>query len=250
MNAHASRHAIGGNHPPVAELLGTAYADLAEQVETALASAGRAPESVTDDATLGKFGDLVRHLTKLGKEADDARKDEKEPFLTAGRDVDGFFNPMVGNLVDAKKTLLSRQTVYLAKKEAEERAKREAAEKAARDDEAERLRAAEAAQDQGRFDDADKHLAQAAEAEVRAVEAGANVKPAELVRTYSSGGSVSTLKKEWTFAVESRETIPLDTLRPYLAADAVDKAIRAFVKAGGRQLAGVKIYEAPKAMVR
>ena len=83
-----------------------------------------------------------------------------------------------------------------------------------------------------------------------AVEAGANAKPAELVRTYSSGGSVSTLKKEWTFAVESREAIPLDTLRPYLAADAVDKAIRAFVKAGGRQLAGVKIYEAPKAMVR
>ena len=250
MNAHASRHTIGGNNPPVTELLGTAYADLKTEIEAALASAGRAPETISDDATLGKFGDLVRHLTKLSKEADDARKDEKEPFLTAGRDVDGFFNPMVGNLADAKKALLGRQTVYLARKEAEERAKREAAEKAAREEEAAKLKAAEAAQDQGRFDDADKHLAQAAEAEVRAVEAGANAKPAELVRTYSSGGSVSTLKKEWTFAVESREAIPLDTLRPYLAADAVDKAIRAFVKAGGRQLAGVKIYEAPKAMVR
>lgn len=250
MNAHASRHAIGGNNPPVAELLATAYEDLQREVNDALASAGRAPETVEDDVTLGKFGDLIRYLTKLSKQADDARKDEKEPFLTAGRDVDSFFSPMTNNLGGAKKTLMARHTAYLAKKEAEERARREAAEKAAREEEEARLRAAEAAQDSGNFDEADKHLALASEAEVRAVEAGANLKPAELVRTYSSGGSVSTLKKEWTFAVESYDAVPLDTLRPYISADAVDKAIRAFVKAGGRQLAGVRIYEAAKSMVR
>jgi hypothetical protein len=250
MNAHASRHAIGGNNPPVKELLGTAYADLLVAVDEAVASAGRAPDTISDDATLGKFGDLIRHLTKLGKDADKARKDEKEPFLTAGRDVDGFFNPLVGALDDAKRKLSKPHTAYLAAKEAEERAKREAAEKSAREEEEARLRAAEAAQDSGNFDEADKHLALASEAEARAVEAGANLKPAELVRTYSSGGSVSTLKKEWTFAVESYDAVPLDTLRPYISTDAVDKAIRAFVKAGGRQLAGVRIYEAAKSMVR
>lgn len=243
---------IGHNQAPLKEMLAVSYADLAKDVAAALGSFERAPATIDDDTMLGKFGDLTRHINKLLKDADDYREAEKKPFLSAGREVDEFFKPLAGNLTDAKKSLLARSTDYLSKKEAVERASREATERQAREDADARLREAEAAQDAGDTDGALSKLAEAEVAECQAVEAqvAATAKPADLARTYSTGGSVSTLKKEWTFAVEDRAVISLDVLRPYLAPDAVDKAIRAYVKAGNRTLAGVRIYEAPKAMVR
>lgn len=252
MDAIAMRHGLGGNNPPIADLLSTEYAELRQRIDEAVASTGRAPEIIEDDATLGKFGDLTRHVQKLSKEADEARTAEKAPYLGAGREVDGFFNALIAMADTARKSLLKRSTSYLEKKEAIARAAAEAEAKRKADEAAAALSAAERAQDDGDTDAAIEKLHEAEVAETASVIATAEAaaKPADLVRTHGVGGSVSTLKKEWTFAVEDRAAIPLEPLRPYLAPDAVDKAIRAYVKAGNRTLAGVRIFEQPKALVR
>lgn len=252
MNATALRFGIGGNNPPVTSLLTEEYKGLSERIEAALASAGRAPEVIEDDEVQGRFGDLIKILTKLAGESEDARKAEKQPYLDAGRDVDGFFSGLSSKIDATKRILLGRCTAYLQKKEAIERAAREAEARKAAEEQARAIAAAERAQDQGDTDTAIEKLAEASAAETAAVVAAteARAKPADLVRTHGAGGSVSTLKKEWTFTVEDRAKIPLEQLRPYLSADAVDKAIKAFIKAGHRELSGVRIFEQPKAMVR
>jgi len=252
MNAEIARHGIGGNKPPVTELLGTAYADLVTRIKAAIESAGRAPAVIEDDATLGKFADTVKYIAKLEREVEDARKSEKEPYLQGGRDVDAFFAGCTGELTAAKKVIAGRHTDYLVKKEAAERAAREEAARLARAEEEVRLKAAQEAEAAGRADEAQEQLETAAQAEVAAVkaEAEAHAKPADLVRTYSTGGSLSSLKKEWTFAIEDMAKVDASAVWPYVAAADKEKAIRAFVKAGGRSLAGVRVYEAAKGMVR
>jgi hypothetical protein len=252
MNATALRFGIGGNNPPISDLLTEEYRKLTSDIDAAVASASRAPEVIEDDVILGKFGDLTKILIAHSKTADDSRKAEKQPYLDAGRAVDGFFSALIGKVDAAKSSLLKRSTAYLQKKEAIERAAREAEAKKAADEQAAAMAAAERAQDQGDTDTALEMLAEASAAETTAAVAAAEAraKPADLVRTHGTGGSVSTLKKEWTFTVEDRSKIPLEQIRPYLAADAVDKAIKAFIKAGNRELAGVRIFEQPKAMVR
>lgn len=252
MNALPERFGIGGNNPPITELLTAEYKALSERVGAVIESAGRAPEVIEDDEVAGRFGDLIKILTKVGNDAEAARKTEKQPYLDAGRDVDGFFTGMTSKIEAWKKTLLARSTTYLHKKEVQERAALEAAAKKAADESAAAMAEAERAQDSGDTDTALELLAEASAAETAAAVAAveAKAKPADLVRTHGAGGSVLTLKKEWTFSVEDRALIPLEKLRPYLAAAAVDKAIKDFIKAGNRELAGVRIFEQPKAIGR
>lgn len=243
---------LGHNRPPLGMMLADNYKALSAEIDAAVASAGRAPETIADDVTLGKFGDLVRILSKLDKQAQDARKAEKEPFLNAGREVDTFFSSLSAKIADPKSVLLSRQTAYLSAKEAAARKIAEEEAARARVAQEEATRVANAALDAGNTDTAMEALSEAAQADERASVAEATVaaKPADLVRTYSLGGSVSTLKKEWTFEILDAEKLDASKLWQYVSLAEKQKAIRAFVKAGGRELAGVRIYEAAKASVR
>ena len=69
------------------------------------------------------------------------------------------------------------------------------------------------------------------------------------VRTES--GLVSS-RQGWKFSVDDLSQVPLETLRPYLAADAIDKAIGKYVgiHKGAGKLAGVRIYQDTKATFR
>lgn len=240
---------IGHNSQSMRDMLLASYTDLQGDVARVIASSQRAPVAITDDETNGKFGDLVKIVIGVAKKAEEARKVEKEPFLRAGQEVDAFFNVIRDDLGTHKNALLSRQTTYLTEKERKERERqteiaRIAAEEAARKlDEATSARAPE---------DAATALNEAVDAETRSAEAAlaANAKPADLVRTHGAMGSTSSLKAVWVYEITDRGKIPLDILRPYLPADAIDKAIAAYVKAGYRELHGVRIYETRKAVVR
>lgn len=182
----------------------------------------RVPDEIGDDAVSGKVGDFVKQLTSCGKALDDARKQEKEPFLEAGRQVDAFFRGPIDEIDAAKKECARRQTAYLTKKEAAERARLKA--------EADALAAK--AKDEA-----------ALEAAIKIEEAATSTKAAELTRVTSNHGTTVSLRSEWTFRNLDREAIDLGKLRPYLPIDALEKAVRAAIKAGVRKIDGVEIYE-------
>jgi hypothetical protein len=76
------------------------------------------------------------------------------------------------------------------------------------------------------------------------------VTAAELSRSRGDYGSVASLRTYWDFADLERAALDLETLRSHLPQDALEKAVRSYVKAGGRELRGVRIFENTQAAVR
>lgn len=252
---------LGDNRAPsdidiLRERLIDSNAALLKRRDELLASLPRVPATILDEPTCGKVADLVKLFTACAKAAEGARIAAKEPHLEAGRAVDGFFRGITDPLLKAKTAIEARLTTYQRVKAAEERRRREAEEQHQRE-EASRLAreaAARAAQMQSQADldaavSADELARQAAADADRAGKAAA-VKPAELSRSRGDLGSVASLRTFWDVKDLDRETVDLETLRPHLALDAIEKAVRSFVRAGGRALRGVQIFENTTTQVR
>lgn len=357
-----ARHGIGGNAPPepvddlatLRERLQREHATELARVEDLEAAAGRVPPTIEDEVTAGKLGDLIKLYGDHIKELDTARAGEKAPFDRLAATVHGFFMAPIERLKKTRARLLERQTAFLRRKEAEERAERErvaeearqraeaerqrlaalAAEEAekrrvaeearraaerqaeaerqqrrAAEAEAERLRQAEQRRQQ---EEAARQAAEAeaaaqeaapepepaaepaaaatpvpqpaaeptpepavdpeaahhsavlaraamrrqqararlADADAEAAEARTRVKAADLGRTRSDYGSVSTIQELWTFKDLNREKLDLKLLRPFIPAEALEQAVRAAIKAGVRSIKGVTIYQTTAGQVR
>lgn len=231
---------------------------------------------LTDKPSHDAYVDLIAKIRSSYKHIESVRVQEKDPYLRQERAVDGFFSPVLIALEKLGKSLSSSVTDYLKKIEAEERRVREAAAAAARV-EAERLRreqeeaerraretARKAAEAQALEDRLARRAVEAAaaqaaaaqraaadaEAHAMAARAAAEVHPADLARTRSDVGTLSTLQTVWTFEVEDYDIIPLDQLRAYIPREIIDKALRQAVKIGVRKLPGVRFFETSKAMIR
>ena len=80
-------------------------------------------------------------------------------------------------------------------------------------------------------------------------------KPAELSRTRGDYGAVASLRTFWDFRHLDRATLDLEALRPHLSQEALEKAVRAYIKANfasdhtGQQIKGVEIYQNNRAQV-
>jgi chromosome segregation ATPase len=145
------------------------------------------------------------------------------------------------------------------KAEAEVETAREAARKATEERRAaeEQARQAKAgAHEAGREEKV--RLGDAAAAEQRAgrYERQATGSPADKSRIRSDYGTVGSLARRWTFTVHTPALVPLDRLRGYLAADAIEAAITKFqrdnieqIKANPRLLPGVLFEEVEVARV-
>jgi hypothetical protein len=240
------------------------YDDLNLAIADYDAQAAALPLEITTKEEHDRIADLVANIRKTAKRAENARTAEKAPYLQSERAVDGFFGPIGSALDRIAGELLEEITAYLNRIAAEEaRRRREAAAKAAQEAEEARKREAEAlrrandeaaAKDRARaIADAMEHSVVAEAADARAAEetAAAAAKPAERARTRSaSTGALSTLRSVWTHEVTSYDEIPLDRLRPYISTATIDQAIRQFIRNGGRELDGVRIFETAKGTVR
>lgn len=220
-----------------------------------LLAAGRVPEINSDDAA-GKVTDFVKQLAALTKAADAKRVGAKEPYLEGGRTVDGFFKAITDPVATAKTGVERKLTTYLRDKEAkarrereeQERQAREAAEAARRDAE----ERAKAMRDQASLQaavEAEK-AADIAAADLVRAEQAATVKAAELSQTRGEYGSLSSLRTTWIFDGIDRDALDLEALRQHLPIDGLEKAIRSFIRAGGRELSGTRIFESSTAVVR
>ena len=94
------------------------------------------PEITEDNA--GEANDLIQLCLQKSKEIDKVRKDEKQPHLDAGREVDGTYNPLVSEAKDLPTGLKGRLSAHLRE---QERIAQAAAAEAARIAEEERLKA-------------------------------------------------------------------------------------------------------------
>lgn len=250
----------GHNQPPLdadplRERLQSDHEALCSRVEELLAAVERVPDEVTE-ATAGKVSDFIKQLTGHVKLLDTTRVGEKEPYLAGGRNVDGFFKPLTDSLDGAKRLVEGRLNIFLRQKAEEERRRREEEARLQRE-EAERL-AAEAARREQEAKDATtleeaiaaEEAAKNAQADRLKAEQAAGAKAADLSRTRGDYGAVSSLRTFWDFEVEDIHKVSLETLRPHLPIAAVEQAIRSYVKAGGRELDGVRIFENTQTVTR
>lgn len=229
--------------------------DLVKRRDELLAARERLPEVVDDDAA-GKVSDYVKLIAAAIKNTEAARVKEKEPWLEAGRLCDGWFKKVTDPLASLKREVEAKLTVYLRAKadaerqrrEAEERAARAAAEKAAEDARRQAEAMASEMQMNGALEAEEK--ARAAEALAAKAAQAATAKPAEMARTRGDYGALGTLRQEWVFSDLDRDALDLEALRPYLPVDGIEKALRGFIKAGGRELRGVRIHQTETAVVR
>lgn len=241
---------------PIKDRLTEDYGTLERRKTELLDAMERMPTSIEDEATAGKVSDFIMQLSAAAKNADKCRVDEKEIYLSGGRTVDGYFKAISGPLLDAKKKVEGVLTIFQRAKAAEERRAREEQERIAREEQA---RADKKAQAKIDALNEEGDLAAAIEAEEVAKQAAADAeeakrdadaKAAELSRTRSDSGTVSSLRTYWDFSNLDRASIDLESIRQHLSEDALEKAVRSFIKAGGRELKGVKIFENTKTVVR
>ncbi|MFM8747536.1 MAG: hypothetical protein ACKOED_12875, partial [Aestuariivirga sp.] len=254
---------IGHNSPPPDLLLGEPLRDrLAEENgqliarrDELLAAAARIPAIDSDDVA-GRVSDYIKQLTALTKAAESKRTDAKEPYLEGGRNIDGFFRAITDPVAKAKTAIERRLTDYLRDKEARARREREERERSARQA-AETARREAEAKARALTDEpsleaaiAAQKAAETASADLVKASQAAAAKPAELSRTRGDYGAVSSLRTQWDFDEIDREALDLEALRFHIPADGLERAVRAFIKAGGRELSGTRIHETTVASVR
>lgn len=251
----------GHNQPPVdydvlTERLRLDHVSLIERRNELVNALDRVPETFEDDDTANKAADFIKQCSAHTKNCNGRRVEEKEPYLEGGRRVDGFFKKLSDPVEEVKKAVNARLTAYQRRKvdeerrrrQEEERKAREAAE-AARKEAEERAAALEKEEELQGALDAEEEAARAA-ADAEAARKAAEAKAAEYSRSRSDAGSVSSLRTDWRHRNLDRSKLDLEKLREHLPQAALDQAVRAFIKAGGRELDGVEIYEHHESVVR
>lgn len=194
---------------------------------------------IGDTAALQRSADLAARLKREAREVEALRVRIKAPFLAAARAVDAFFKAGIGDRLDAAAAAIERLSTEFLRRRAEE-AEAHAAEQRDRL-EAEAARAADAARRTLHPEVIEHALAldQAAMAAQRLTE----VSLAERTRTRGHGGAVVSLRNHWTFEVADPAQVP----REYLSVN--EGAIRAAIRAGARDIPGVRIFNDARARV-
>jgi ABC-type Fe3+/spermidine/putrescine transport system ATPase subunit len=240
---------IGHNLPPTdAEILGeklseNSKADI-ERMSQILSI--QIPEEILDETQAKWAADFIDKTKILKKTFDKTHEREKAPYLEMGRVVDGFFKTKINTLDAVLKKIAVPVNAYLDKKRAEEQRQiRERAEKARQ--EAEALAAQAVVHENEDIKDTASELMSAAvmaEEKAQALDAYAvTAKSAQLARVVTESGAKLAQRTVWTGEVQDWGAVDLVHLRPFLSQDAIQTAINKYVRDGGRELNGVKIYQ-------
>lgn len=225
----------------------------------------RVPQEI-DSTNAETATDFVKQVKRALGDAEKLRKDMKQPSLDEGRAIEAAFKALVKDCAGWVKGVQDRIDTYRQKKAAEETAAKEAALERARKTEAEALAEAEQKRQEGEEmaiaaqTQADRTAAAAKLAEAKDADSTAETAQAQAVQTTRAlkqptqirgdYGAVATGQKHWTFEIENYDHVNFWTLRPYIGREAIEKAIRAFIADGGRDLAGVRIFESETTVVR
>lgn len=262
----------GHNKPPVDEEARAAFRerllsdrpDFEQKLDDIEAGAGRV--RVTNDEEYGRAGEFIKIMRGAAGHINDAHKAAKEPYLEGGRAVDAAKNVLIARLDDAKAKVQPLMNEYAARKDAEERAERAriaaeqraaadraaAAERERQQAEADARRAAaeatnaeERAAAQARADEAARIADEAMEAASLAAAAPARAEP---VRS-DTGVSISGTTV-WNSEVEDYAKAFKVVKTDPKVKEAIDKAIARLVRAGQREIPGIRIWPTKQAVAR
>jgi hypothetical protein len=246
-NTPNPRAVIGGNAAPIPDQLALAYEQLETEVAEALTYAReQLPPSVESDDDVALIATFVKDRVKPTKSRIDAAEElEKRPLMNATDAVRGFFRAKVGRLDKAMEVINKRVTAYNDKKRAAAAAAAAAEAQKRREEEAQARAAAEEARLNADRARASELAAQAQVAAIKARDAEklADAKPAVHTRVKAAGGATATTTTFWDHEVLDLQAIPPAILWPFISDEAKRVAIGAFVRAGNRELAGVRIFE-------
>jgi hypothetical protein len=229
------RIALGGNRPPLDVEARAAFDDILDgkagfrqRIKDLLGSADRAV--ATDEETAGKCGELVKQLRAASTFIEGAHKESKEPYLLAGRAIDGAKNELIGPLAAAKVKVEGKQTQFLR----EEDARRQA----------EARRKWEAEQAQRRAEDEARRAAEPT-ALVTDPALIADLPAPEPERQIIRGdfGAAVSGKKEFVATVRDYEVAFIAVADNVNVRAAIDKAVSALVRGGVRKIEGVDVIE-------
>lgn len=221
---------------------------------------------VEDDETLGKAGNMQKRLRAARDHITAVHKVVKQPYLDGGRAADAEKNRLIDQVEGGMKSVQRVMDAYAAKREAEQRAEREriaaeqraAAEAAMRaererqDAEAAAARAMAEATSKREINAAQKRADEAARKaeEAMAQAAYAPAAPARTEPVRSDEGATVSGRQVWNSEVT-------DYLVAYMAVssnekvrEAIDKAIAGLVRAGTRDIEGVRIWPTTQAIAR
>lgn len=248
------RAVIGGNAAPIPDQMALAYEQLEADVSAALARArDEMPPAIESDADVALVADWVKQIykplvTRLGA----AEELEKRPLMNAVDAVRGFFRGKQERLDKGKQVLDKRVKAYQDAERARKAAEAAEAARKLREQEAQQRAAAEAARLEADRKNAELAAAAAKVTGIQAQQAEAQsvAKAAEHVRVKSADGATATAQTFWTHEVLDLAAIPPAMLWPFVSDQAKLAAITAFVKAGNRELPGVRIFEDTRPVYR
>jgi hypothetical protein len=253
---------IGHNQPSpldpeyIGERVKEEAAELLARGRELLTTARDVPDVIEDEETCGKAADLKKALISCERALDKQRANLKDPYLAAGRVIDGQYKKPIETLQAASAVLGKRLTVYQNLKAERQRRAREAEARRAAEEAAKRQREAEerakAIQTEQQLEEALQAEDRAAQAEAEriAAEQAAKAKAADLSRSRGDLGAVASLRETWVGEIADRDDLDLAALRPHIPLPALEQAVRAFVRAGGRELRGARIFKSQTTVVR
>lgn len=237
------------------DLLADENRDISTRAEELVAALARTP-AVTDDESCGKVSDFIKQIDAAIKLTEARRTTAKAPALDAGRAIDGFFKPLDDKLTKARKTLKDRVEAYLRHKAEVERKRREDEARAAEEARKAAEKAALAAIEQAPEAVAEQALERATDAQFFETQAkiATEAKPAEMARTRGELGSMATLATTWAVEITDLSKIPLETLRGHISQDAIEKALRSYLRTLPKpvtvEMPGVRFFEQSSAVFR
>ncbi len=224
---------IGHNRPPPDEEARASFReellrdrpDFEKKVDDIEAAAERVV--ITDDDSFGRAGDFIKMCRLASRHVDDAHKTAKRPYLDAGRAIDEAKNGINARINVAQLKAQKLANEYAAKKAADEKAERERLEA-----EAQAAAASSAMAEQG---------------EVAPLAAAPAKKPAPI---RSDGGATVSTTTVWNSHVEDYRKAFTAVKSDPKVQQAIDAAISRLVKAGQREIKGVKIWDTQQAVAR
>ena len=264
---------IGDNIPPADENWLSAFQrelernteDIGARIRDHQVGLARVPEEI-DEGTEALATDFVRQVKQTLKDAEDLRKETKRPFDERGKAIQEHFRVLVGPAANMLEQVLGRLSRYQRAKEARVRAEAEArrreaeAEERRKREEAERLQReaeekARAAHDEKARAEAAARFDEAARAGQAAEQAAEQAKQAEKEQTgpvHLKGdyGSTGFTRDHWACEITDSDALPAGILWRYVDDGCREKALRAAVKDGLREIDGARIWEEDKIVVR
>lgn len=233
---------IGHNNPPEPTLYEVAYARMAALHE--IAESWLDGEPAKSQAELDELSAILEEARKAKKEVDEARKTEAKPFDEGKAEVQARYNPLLKNADQIADAVKAAMAPFMAKLEAEKRAR---AEEERRKAEEARKAAEAAAAAANRANLAEREAAE------MAIEAAAKAeriaKAAEKDKAKGAGGARAvTLRDDW----QAELTDLTAACRHYWPiakedfAAVVQRLAAADVRAGKREIPGFSVKNNPK----